>query len=263
MEGTPGTKVKINLAWADHFPNPNHHILAVFNVFANLSFNYALSNRKELQGIKLLLESMWTDETILDKKDMYLVDCFIKNNQEVSVSRNPNSAEREQILQYSLNVCLSDLKSTTDTDWSHVLSVIPFPSQNTGLCLPDDISYRVFEYLLDYGIIEKIEPMPEGSPPFFVFTKTVITNYEVDSQPINKTRYLLELTDIQHSDIFYKSVIIKCHTKDCKSFLAKTTEVGSADTFLSKLTTYVCDSCGNTFFYLFHIYISTHLISIR
>ena len=85
VEGTPGTKVKINLAWVDHFPNPNHHI-AVFNVFANLSFNYALSHRKKLQGIKLLLESMWTDDTILHKKDMFLVDCFIRNNQEVLVS---------------------------------------------------------------------------------------------------------------------------------------------------------------------------------
>ena len=148
--GHPNQRTKVAIAWGNSFPIAHKHIMAIFNIFAHVKYFYNRSNDAVVSGIMLVLESMWTDDSALTKDGKFMIDCFIKNNAKILVSRHPDSIEKQSILTYCLNQEMEGVSSDNHPKWENVIIPLQFPTDSLGLSVPSDIAFRVFEYLLDY-----------------------------------------------------------------------------------------------------------------
>ena len=166
---TPSTSassyIKIPVVWGNQFPNPSRCIIAVYAVYEEISY---FSLVKRLSGVRLLLESLWSDGIVMTQETSSFVEQFLQKCDQLQISRHPKEEEKEIIQTFTTDGRIKEIRTQTDVPWLHVI----FPTNKfipiTGLHPPPDLPFRVFEYLSDYKIIECFEKI-EDVDNYFIF----------------------------------------------------------------------------------------------
>ena len=161
---------KVPVVWGDSYPKTNHMIVAVFSVYAEISF-MGIFHQQKVSGIHIVLESVWIDNLTLSEETLSLVRRFVKENSRLKISRNLTHLEKEKIMKVSMEVKANEIDTLENKKWLHFMMPTNVYIPSFGLSLPPDLPFRVFEYLLDATIIKENEDQIFGQQYFYFLDK--------------------------------------------------------------------------------------------
>ena len=235
---------KIPIVWGDSFPVTNHMIVAVFSVYAEISFIGVLHQQK-VSGIYIVLESVWTNDFKLSEETLSLVRTFVKENSMLKISRNLTPVEKQKVMKVLMETKAREIESLEDKQWLHFLMPTNVNLPSFGLPIPSDVPFRVFECLVDVGMLNENEDQIFGNQYFyFLDEKTKLIEQKAAKAMFND--FPKTLLDPQWSSQFYLSVHQRCANKGCCEIQEDTVDVKNKilPNVGNVVLGFLCRNCG-------------------
>ena len=235
---------KIPIVWGDSFPVTNHMIVAVFSVYVEISF-IGILRQQQVSGIYIVLESVWTDDFRLSEETLSLVRTFIKENSMLKISRNLTLVEKQKVMKVSMETKAREIEFLEDKQWLHFLVPINVNLPSFGLPMPSDVPFRVFEYLVDVGMLNEHEDQIFGNQYFyFLEEKTKLIEQKAAKAMFDD--FPRTLLDPQLSSRFYLSVHQRCANEGCCEIQEDTVDVKNKilPNVGNVVLGFLCTNCG-------------------